>query len=856
MLKTVNEQFPIKTTRTPMKTLNHRLLLLFFCSLIFVIAGCSPNIESESPIERTLAVEDETFNDQALLRKIALEDTHYLVRGAAVEKLSDPSTLIKIARSDKDVNVRYAATKKITSAVDFRHIAEYDNSSKIRLLATSMLLDQAVLLRIAVKDSKSSIRLAATQRLNLPLKINQAALIRVALEEKNKDVLIEIIKRLTDGATLIKLFNGNANRVKKAVATRISDDEIKIILPIKGNPNINHTEIVKKITDQKQLFKIALSKNTFHKYVMSTAIKNISNRTLLTKIAKRSKVSAHREYANAQLTVGVITSQTKLAKIARKKQNNENLRKAAIIKLTDQTVLEKIANNKNNSPYLRVNAISRINDNVILKKIAYSKKPHDTSMNKYAAQQITDQTMLINIFNSNLDEIVRRYAIKKITDQNFLTSVAMSNNDFYMREIATKMLHEQKALEQIALINSSFSGDRKISTIAIQKITNPTLLKKIITDRYTDWLIKIISKIRLVELAKQQGIQSLAAILVKATDISDTAIRKIALLDLMHEKLLIPLAYFEKNQSLRKMAIRLLDNQAVLQDLASNNPSAYIREVAVIGISNDSFLLQRANTDISASVRLAAVRTFHNKTTALKAIKQSFYYDARSAAYKYLINSGDRKLIKQAKVVAKKYNNFIDKLLSSNNSKLLIKESLQGQIDVYRKVAASKLNKPKEITLVANSSVDRAVLMLLLEKITDINILKKIADTATSQAMRFAAAQKSGLKSWDTIFETATNNSVQALGDALAAVALFKKTQIGVKNSVQQAALELIRIGDESRIPEMVDLLTLYGNTLLAEDYLNCGQPDLNSTAIAWANKNGYNIRKGGGSSRASWGSK
>jgi hypothetical protein len=72
---------------------------------------------------------------------------------------------------------------------------------------------------------------------------------------------------------------------------------------------------------------------------------------------------------------------------------------------------------------------------------------------------------------------------------------------------------------------------------------------------------------------------------------------------------------------------------------------------------------------------------------------------------------------------------------------------------------------------------------------------------------------------------------------------------------VQQACLNLIRRGDESRIPEMVDLLEGYGDKTLTEDYLNCGQPDLDASARRWANKRGYNIGIGSGSHRATWGS-
>ena len=67
--------------------------------------------------------------------------------------------------------------------------------------------------------------------------------------------------------------------------------------------------------------------------------------------------------------------------------------------------------------------------------------------------------------------------------------------------------------------------------------------------------------------------------------------------------------------------------------------------------------------------------------------------------------------------------------------------------------------------------------------------------------------------------------------------------------------LTLIRRGDESRIPDLVDLLGRYGDRTLCEDYLNCGQPDLNSAGQNWASDHGFDVGTGNGSNRANWGS-
>ena len=122
--------------------------------------------------------------------------------------------------------------------------------------------------------------------------------------------------------------------------------------------------------------------------------------------------------------------------------------------------------------------------------------------------------------------------------------------------------------------------------------------------------------------------------------------------------------------------------------------------------------------------------------------------------------------------------------------------------------------------------------------------------------MRIAAEVKLGKVSWHDAFAKADGRkaSPRALGDTLAAVSLSPKPE-GIDTLVTNACHLLIRRGDESRIPELAELLESYGDKPLCEDYLNCGQPDLEKAGRAWASKRGYNIQTGYGSNRVRWGS-
>jgi hypothetical protein len=50
----------------------------------------------------------------------------------------------------------------------------------------------------------------------------------------------------------------------------------------------------------------------------------------------------------------------------------------------------------------------------------------------------------------------------------------------------------------------------------------------------------------------------------------------------------------------------------------------------------------------------------------------------------------------------------------------------------------------------------------------------------------------------------------------------------------------LIRRGDVTRINELIGLLRRFGDKELAEEYLNCGNPDLSEAGSTWAREHGY----------------
>jgi len=319
---------------------------------------------------------------------------------------------------------------------------------------------------------------------------------------------------------------------------------------------------------------------------------------------------------------------------------------------------------------------------------------------------------------------------------------------------------------------------------------------------------------------------------------------------------LAKIAVEDVDLDVRVAAIGRVTDQAFLRQWAETDPQAAIRQAAVARIEDDGFLVQRLPKETSASVRTVIIETLHKKESLREVALTAYHQQDRKLALQLL-----RKVFRDpASDVATTHAALarrVKALAAETNNEKLLMLALEGEFDVLRNSAARRLSDQTALEQAASRADNREVLKILLVKLEDRAMLSRLAKTAEDRAMRLAAAQKADVKSWTEIFTDATaiGATVQMLGDALAAVSLFPEVQPDAVNGVQEACLNLIRRGDETRIPEMVDLLEGYGDKSLAEDYLNCGQPDLDAEGREWAYRHGYSVGVGAGSHRATWGS-
>jgi len=182
---------------------------------------------------------------------------------------------------------------------------------------------------------------------------------------------------------------------------------------------------------------------------------------------------------------------------------------------------------------------------------------------------------------------------------------------------------------------------------------------------------------------------------------------------------------------------------------------------------------------------------------------------------------------------------------------LLTKVAMKNQYKSVRITAVERLTDQAKLIHIAENNSDWDVRKAAFNKLNN-KSLTTIITEAKDPAVILAAKIRLGQTNWKKIF-TKSSSSNNKLGDVIGAVALVKNPQ-PASSDVVAACHNYIRRGDASRIPELIDLLTRFGNKTLAEDYMNCGNSRLKSAGETWGRKHGYNIRPGAGSHRVRWG--
>lgn len=548
-------------------------------------------------------------------------------------------------------------------------------------------------------------------------------------------------------------------------------------------------------------------------------LKKLTSQTQLERIATSANDPLIRAMAASRLTNQVV-----LGKIAFE-DDWDTVRRAAITNLTDQAVLAKLAldEGRHYNSYSRLDAVEKLTDQKVLYEVANSPASL-TVLATAAVRQMTDQDLIAKLILESRDLRVEFAGLDQLTNQVLLAKIYLEEWHA-LSEAAEKKLSDPAAIELIAV-----RKDYDIGARFVRSITNQTILAKVAVEARSDE-------------ARQEAFSRLTdpKLLAEVTpwvkpDSTRTA---------SDQTLLAQIARYAHDLDVRKAAVDTLTNQSQLAAAAIiNSYNDEIYKLALAKISDEKILIALALAKVPLGLRFSALDRITNQTAISEiAINTKGEVSGLQFRDNQFVGFGG------AEHDAKVYNTILARL---TDTELLVKVILEAKYPVMRQAAVSRLGEQSLLARLVLESKDLDVRKTAFDKLDELH-LEDLAKTSPDAAVALAVEIKLKRQDWNAVFDAA-NLAKAGLGNVIGAAALITEPQ-PTAASVVAACHAYIKKGDESRIPELRDLLLRFGDKPLAEDYLNCGHPSMSAAASEWANKKGYNVNTGFGSHRVRWGS-
>jgi hypothetical protein len=455
------------------------------------------------------------LTDQALLAKIALEETDANIRKTAVLKLTDQGLLWKITVRDNDESVRLAAVGKLTDQAQLALTATMNMNPDVGEAAVQKLTDQAILARVAVNATDWNVRSAAVKKLT-----DQALLSRIAVEDKNSGVSLTAIDKMNDQMLLAKIAIGNNSPVvreavfrkltNQALLARLAAEDMNrdvrlraIAAMDESNPalkrfagNLHESSFnpIESIARIKLAIQDPRIRNRFPGILLTVsysstdkaygpqgsiiATKWISGESVSFALNQTGRVLANRNWKTVfsdTLTIPFF-SRAQSDTIFRPAEVHGEELLAELLRNAEFTQDDLTELSTSEIPELCLGAVAALTDQTLLTKIALEALTTDARI--AALKKLTDQALLVRIAGEDNDLSVRKAAEKKLSDLRSMSILAVEAQTPSARIAALKMVTDQALLAKIAVEDQ----DSNVRITAVAELTDQTLLAKIAAD--------------------------------------------------------------------------------------------------------------------------------------------------------------------------------------------------------------------------------------------------------------------------------------------------------------------------------------------------------------------------------------
>jgi hypothetical protein len=218
--------------------------------------------------------------------------------------------------------------------------------------------------------------------------------------------------------------------------------------------------------------------------VRETAVANISDQSILIRIAKNDRELLVRQAAALKLsdlfssalisaicrgTVEEITDEDVLAKFA-KHAGNKKLAGAALQRLSDSKLINDVAEH-GRIQAVRQAAVEMVTDQDVLARIA--KQPHDDSLAVAAVGRVSDQACLTDIAAHSRNRLAAKAAVDRIQDEAILAQIAREA-DWAVGLAALARILDHRFVADVAR-----HADSRVSHRAVDRINSRAVLAEI-----------------------------------------------------------------------------------------------------------------------------------------------------------------------------------------------------------------------------------------------------------------------------------------------------------------------------------------------------------------------------------------
>lgn len=220
-----------------------------------------------------------------------------------------------------------------------------------------------------------------------------------------------------------------------------------------------------------------------------------------------------------------------------------------------------------------------------------------------------------------------------------------------------------------------------------------------------------------------------------------------------------------------------------------------------------------ATSDIPKTERIKAIGRVTDQALLRRLVFEENEVNVRKAAIKRI---EDQSLLARLAMEDKESSIRLTAVERLTDQALLTNLALQAKDKAVRRAAVEGITDQTRLAGITIDSKDWNIKKLAFQKINDEKLISKIASEAPDEAVRTAASVRLGKTTWSDVLSKAIEDDAK-IGPAISAIAWADK-QEALSKQVTVLSHRYIRKGDVTRIPELKELLRLYGTKALAED--------------------------------------